>query len=344
MKAMKAWASVGAFSCLAWLSACGGGDDGSAATAGTGTGTSSSSTGTGGSNDTPPSTTPTSNVKLADSTNNFANVRTAYAAVDALTQDALAQYSTFVTALGSPSLLAQGSRSSTYSCASGSETVTITDTDKSQSLSAGDTVLASFDNCQFTTGTTTTTYLSGSILLVVNSLTGTYDLSTTQPYHLNLDATANQLTFTTARGTTGKLNGTLSLDENIDTQTQSGGTATLKNLTYTNTSSSGNVISLATPGLAITSSLDSTNGQQIEYAGPLNVTFNNGASQLYLTVSTPAPVNLSEPTRGTIALASGDETVNATYTQTGTAASTIDITGAATLSTDAENIDLLLTQ
>ena len=323
MKMTKAKTLLSAIAAAAILSACGGG---------------------GGDSSAPPvSSNPpaqTSNVKLADTSNSFANVKTAYAAT---TYGAQNVFSVYQFLLGDVLLAANASTagSQTLSCPSGgSLTLTLTDADNSKTVSTGDTANVAFNSCQDTLSGTKTT-LTGTASFAVKAATGTVG-SSTADWTLAVDETTSQFT-ASAAGASALINGTMSLKTQFTASDRSEFiTATSSNVTAAHTSASGNVITVGMPNFTINDMYSSTAGTEtVSLNGTLSALYNKGASQLYLTVATPTILVASNGAvnSGSVSLTSGSETTLATFAS----ASTINITGAATLQTSPSELNAVLT-
>lgn len=324
MKIMNARTILSAVACAAILSACGGG---------------------GGNSSTPPVTsnpppsTPTSNVKLADATNNYANVKTAYAATTYATQNVTNVYEFLLEGV----LLAANASTAgtqTLSCsAGGSATLTLTDADNSKTISAGDSANVTFNNCQDTVNGTTAV-ISGSASFAVKAATGTVN-SSTADWTLAVDETANQLTMA-AGGASALINGTMTLEVQYTGATRSSFVkATATNITATHTSASGNQIVVGMPNFVLTDNYSASAGTDtVAFNGSLSATFNKGASLLVMSVSTPTQLVSTSGTvsSGSVSLTSGSETTTGTFAS----ASTVNITGAANVSTSPSELNAIL--
>jgi len=325
MKITKARTILSVISCAAILSACGGGGGNSTTPPATSN---------------PPSSTPTSNVKLADSSNNYANVKTAYAATMYAAQNVTNVYEFLLEGV----LLAANTTTAgtqTLSCSSGgSATLTLTDADNSKSITAGDSANVTFNNCQDTVNGTPVV-ISGSASFAVKASTGTVNSANTD-WTLTVDETASQLNMA-AGGASALINGKMTLAVQYTGATRSSFvTATASNVTATHTSASGNQIVVGMPNFALTDSYSASAGTDtVAFNGTLSATFNKGASLLELSVATPTQLVSTSGTvnSGSVTLTSGSETTSATFAS----ASTINITGAATVTTSPSELNAILT-
>ncbi|KWU17910.1 hypothetical protein [Burkholderia cenocepacia] len=324
MKMTKAKTLLSAIASAAILSACGGG---------------------GGDSSTPPvnSNPPaanTSNVKLADATNNFSNVKTAYAATSYAGQNVFTLYQFLLEDV----LLAANTSTAgtqTLSCPSGgSLTLTLTDADNSKSVTTGDTANVTFNSCQDTLSSTTMT-LTGAASFAVKSATGTVG-ATSSDWTLTVDETASQFK-ATAGGASALINGTMTLKTQYTASDRTSYiSATSSNVTAAHTSASGNVITVGMPNFTINDLYSANSGTDtVSLNGMLSVLFNKGASQLYLTVATPTNLVASNGavSSGSVSLTSGTENSLATYA----GANAISISGAATVQTSPSELNAILT-
>lgn len=325
MKITKVTTLLSAIACAAILSACGGGGGNSTTPPVTST---------------PPASTPTSNVKLADSSNNYANVKTAYAATTYAAQNVTNVYEFLLEGV----LLAANTSTAgtqTLSCsAGGSATLILTDADNSRTISAGDSASVTFNNCQDTVNGTPVV-ISGGASFAVKASTGAVN-SSSADWTLTVDETASQLNMA-AGGASALINGTMTLAVQYTGATRSSFIkATASNVTATHTSASGNQIVVGMSNFVLTDNYSASAGTDtVAFNGTLSATYNKGASLLELSVSTPTQLVYTSGTvnSGSVTLTSGSETTTATFAS----ASTINITGAANVTTSPSELNAVLT-
>ncbi|WP_322073814.1 hypothetical protein [Burkholderia cepacia] len=320
-------ASLASLSVAVAVSACGGGGDGGDST-------------TPPATSNPPSSAPTSNAKLADSSNGYANVKTAYAATTYAAQNVTNVYEFL---LGGVLLAANTTTAGTetLSCTSGgSATLTLTDADNSKTISAGDSANVTFNNCQDTLNGTPVV-LSGTASFAVKAASGTVN-SSNSDWTLTVDETANQLSMA-AGGASALISGAMTLEVQYTNAPRSSYVkAIAANVTATHTSASGNQIVVGMPSFVLTDNYSASSGTDtVGFSGALSATFNKGASVLQMSLATPTPLVSTGGTvgSGSVTLTSGSETTTATFAS----ASTINITGAANLTTSPSELNAILT-
>ncbi|MCO5398781.1 hypothetical protein [Ralstonia soli] len=288
------------------LAACGGGDDGGPATM--------------------PAPLQPSSIKLSDPANGYLNARTAAAYTYFGSRDT---YSFYAITLFSVITAASQSGPGTVGGActgGGTASITFNDNDHSNSITAGDTASIAFSNCQESmtlAGTTVATTLNGGMTFSIKA--ASQPTANLQNFSFVADATANNL-YAQAGTTSMTFNGTMTISKSVPQPDNTLKYVATSNNATVNRNVNGVQDSIALAGWRLDDSLSLlTFTDEVSLSGNLGFMTPSGSANLLLSTSSPLAVGATGvPSAGSIALATTEDQVKASFAATGDVVLAID--------------------